>query len=491
MKTRRALLSVSDKTGLVDFARGLAELGFELVTTGGTARALREAGLAVHEVSELTGHPEILDGRVKTLHPKVHGGILARRDRPDDMETLLRHGISPVDLVCVNLYPFEETAAREGVSDAEAREQIDVGGPALLRAAAKSWPDVIVVATPRLYGTVLAELRAAGDVSADLRRRLAAVAFTVTATYDQAIASWVGGRTALRYGENPHQKAYLEGAGPGRILSGKELSYTNLLDLDGAMALADDLPGVAACCIVKHVTPCGAAAGVDPLDAFERAYACDPLSAYGGTVAIRPAVTAAAAHAMARPGIFLECVIAPRFEEGAIEILTSRPRWGKSVRLVEAGPAPLHEERSIRGGKLHQTRDVVRPEDEKFEPKTSRTPTPEQEKALRFAIACAKHARSNAIALAAPGALLGIGAGQTSRVDAVRVAIEKAGPKARGAALASDAFFPFPDAIELARAAGVAAIAEPGGAKRDDEVIAACERAGIALVFTGVRHFRH
>lgn len=493
MNPRRALISVSDKTGVVEFTKGLADLGWEIVSTGGTARALRDAGLRVVDVSEVTGFPEIMDGRVKTLHPKIHGGILARRDRPDDLETLARHGIQAIDLVCVNLYPFEETVAKAGVTDAEAREQIDIGGPCLLRAAAKNWTDVIVVARPALYDGVLRALREQGDLAADARRELARAAFERTESYDRGIAFWLLGARPreLRYGENPHQTAVLSGRGPGKILSGKELSYTNLLDLDGAIALVEDLPGEAACCIVKHVTPCGAANGADPRAAFERAYACDPLSAYGGIVGIRPALTAAAAIAMSEPAIFIECVIAPRFEEEAVKILTTRPKWGRSVRLLEAGLPDEEERRSIRDGVLTQDRDLVKPADEKFEVRSKRAPTAEEEAALRFAIACAKHARSNAIAVASADSLLGIGAGQTSRVDATRLALEKAGAKARGASLASDAFFPFPDSIELAAKAGIAAIAEPGGAKRDDEIVAACDAAGIALVFTGVRHFRH
>jgi phosphoribosylaminoimidazolecarboxamide formyltransferase/IMP cyclohydrolase len=488
---KRALISVSDKTGVVEFAKGLAELGWEIVSTGGTARALREAGLPVIEVADVTGFPEILDGRVKTLHPKIHGGILARRGNPGDMETLARLGIEAIDLVCVNLYPFEQTVAK-GAPGAEIREQIDIGGPCLLRAAAKSWPDVIVVSAPHQYDAVLADLRKTGDLGADWRQVFAAAAFDATSYYDRNIARWLHPATQeLRYGENPHQKAFLEGNGPGRVLSGKELSYTNLLDLDGAIALVEDLPGEAACCIVKHVTPCGAASGADPRASFEAAYACDPLSAYGGIVGVRPMLTAAAAMAMTEPAIFLECVISPAIEPEALRILTSRPKWGKSVRLLEAFPAQPFEKRSIRRGELVQGRDVVRSADEKFDVRSKRAPTAADEAALRFAIACAKHARSNAIAIAAPDRLLGIGAGQTSRVDAVRLALTKAGEKARGAALASDAFFPFPDSIELAAAAGIAAIAEPGGAKRDDEIIAACDAARIALVFTGVRHFRH
>jgi phosphoribosylaminoimidazolecarboxamide formyltransferase/IMP cyclohydrolase len=483
MRSRRALLSVFDKTGLVEFARGLFSLGFRLVSTGGSARALREAGVEVEDVSAATGFPEILDGRLKTLHPKVFGGILARRGREDDMAVIERFGIEPFDLVSVDLYPFER---------APSLDEIDIGGAALLRAAAKSWPDVIPVPGPAHYSEVLAELRETGDVSEKTRRRLAAETFLRISRYDREIAGWLGARRPLRYGENPHQQGWLEGEGPGRLLSGKDLSYTNLLDLDAAISLVEDLPGECAAAIVKHATPCGAAAGATPAAAFSFAHEADALSAYGGIVAVRPALDRATACAMTEASNFFECAIAPRVDRDALEVLLTRPKWGRSVRVLEAGPrGPGLESRTIRGGSVLQERDAVRPEDERFSVRSRRAPNAEEEAALRFAIACVKHARSNAIAIAAPTRLFGIGAGQTSRVGAVKIALEKAGERARGAVLASDAFFPFPDSIELAAKAGIAAIAEPGGAKRDEDVIRACDAAGIALVFTGVRHFRH
>jgi phosphoribosylaminoimidazolecarboxamide formyltransferase/IMP cyclohydrolase len=477
---RRAILSVSDKTGVVELGRGLRSLGWELISTGGTARALREAGLAVVEVSAFTGAPEILEGRVKTLHPKVHGGILARRGREDDMATLASLGYPPVDLVAVNLYPFEGRPSLE---------EIDIGGPTLVRAAAKNHEGVIVLVRPEDYGPVLEELRGAGDASAATRRRLAAAAFARIAEYDIAIAAWLG--TELRYGENPHQRGALVGEGPGRVSGGKEISYNNLIDVDAALALVSDLPRPGAA-VIKHATPCGAAAGADARAAFERAYDGDPLSAYGGIVALNVEVTLEAALAMVEPAKFLECVAAPSFASAAREALTTRPKWGKNVRLIEAGAPPARRlVRTIAGGLLVQEADLHPIAEEAFEVVTKRRPTPELEADLRLAIAVAKHARSNAIAVVKDGALAGCGAGQTSRVDATEIALRKAGERARGAALASDAFFPFPDSLERAAAAGVAAAVAPRGSRRDAEVAAAADALGIALCFTDLRHFRH
>ena len=480
MAIRRAIVSVSDKAGVVDFARGLREAGVEILSTGGTAQLLREAGVEVVEVSAWTGFPEILDGRVKTLHPKVHGAILARRDRDDDLAKLAELGIPPIDLVCVNLYPFEREPSLE---------EIDIGGPTLVRAAAKNWPGVVVVVRPEDYATVLAELRAGGEVSEPTRRRLAAAAFARIAGYDIAIAAWMG--RELRYGENPHQRGALVVDGPGRVLSGKELSFNNFVDVDAALGLVRDLPAPAAC-VVKHATPCGAATGSGAREAFERAYAGDPLSAYGGIVAFSVPVTAEAADAMTAPEKFLECVVAPAFDAEAIATLTTRPRWGKSVRLIEsAAPAAERLVRTVAGGLLVQTPDAHPPAEESLEVATKRKPTAEEDRDLRFAIAVAKHARSNAIAVVRSGALLGCGAGQTSRVDAVEIALRKAGEHARGAVLASDAFFPFRDSIDLAAKAGIAAIVAPRGSRRDAEVAAAADEHGIALAFTDLRHFRH
>ena len=532
-KPRRAVISVFDKTGLFEFARGIVRAGFELISTGGTARALGEAGIAVREVSDLTGFGELFDGRIKTLHPRVHAGILARRERPDDMAAIASYGIEPIELVCVNLYPFEKAVA-EGARGEAALEMIDVGGPALLRAAAKNWPSVVPVPAPRFYDEVLREIEGSGEVGEALRRRLAAETFHLTSGYDAAIAAALEAEEAagaekgprefpptlvlrldralvLRYGENPHQRAAFYryrplgpglpgGLGGARQLSGKALSYTNLLDLDAAFGLALELPPAGAC-IVKHATPCGAAAFANSAkEAFERALSADPLSAYGGVVGLNLPCDAGTATAMTEPAIFLECIVAPRFEPEALEILTRRPRWGKSVRLVEVARPPEQEKdtalevRSVRGGILAQEADRAVASAEPLLPRTgaaSRGIAPELERDLRTAICCAKHARSNAIAVVRGGALVGIGAGQTSRVGSVRIALEKAKERARGAALASDAFFPFADSVELAVAAGIAAIAEPGGARRDAEVIRACEERGIALFFTGLRHFRH
>ncbi len=476
----RALLSVTDKTGLADFARGLAGLGVELLSTGGTAKVLKEAGLAVTEIADWTGSPEILGGRVKTLHPKVHGAILARREDKGDLETLARLGIPTIDLVCVNLYAFEREPSLE---------QIDIGGPTMVRAAAKNWPGVIVVVDPRDYGAVVGELKETGDVSAERRRALAATAFARIAEYDVAIAAWLG--KELRYGENPHQRGALVGEGPGKIVSGKELSFTNLVDVDAALGLVRDLPSPGAC-VVKHATPCGAATGASAREAFDRAYAGDARSAFGGIVGLNVRLDAATAESMAAPEKFLECVIAPGYDADALEILTTRPRWGKSVRVIETAAAPPRTlVRSIAGGLLVETPDAHPPAEESLEVATTRRPTEAEDRDLRFAIAVAKHARSNAIAVVRDGALLGAGAGQTSRVEAVEIALRKAGEGARGAALASDAFFPFRDSIDLAAKAGIAAVVAPRGSRRDAEVAVAAKEHGMAFAFTDLRHFRH
>jgi phosphoribosylaminoimidazolecarboxamide formyltransferase/IMP cyclohydrolase len=525
MKIQRALLSVSDKTGLLDLARALTRFQVELVSTGGTAQTLRGAGLIVKDVSEVTGHPEILSGRVKTLHPKVHGGILARRSRADDALDLEKHGITPLDLVVVNLYPFEDAARRPGIGLDALLEEIDIGGVALLRAAAKSFEDVAVIASPARYPAFIAALEAnAGSVPRELRAQLALEAFERTASYDRAIATalatslplppkgWVAELperlsieaervSLLRYGENPHQKGafYREGARPGvasaRVLSeGKTLSYNNILDLDAALGLARDLegPGVV---VVKHAGPCGAAEHDDLVQAFESAWEGDPLSAFGSVVGFNRPVTLAVAQALARKG-FVEAAIAPSFEPAALEHLLTKPRWGKSVRLLSleqgfADDAPSLEVRAVSGGYLVQERDRRAASPEGWSVVSKRPPTPEEAESLRFAWRVVKFVRSNAIALARGRTLVGVGGGLPSRVDAVHVACRKASDKARGAALASDAFFPFPDGLELAAHEGVSAVIQPGGSVKDQDVIAAADRLGVALVFTGVRHFRH
>ncbi len=518
MKVERALISVSDKKGVVDLARGLVDLGVEILSTGGTARTLREAGLPVRDVADYTGFPEMMDGRVKTLHPKVHGGILALRDAPDHLKAMGEHGILPIDMVVVNLYPFRETAAK-GLSREETIEQIDIGGPTMVRSAAKNHRFVVVLTDPEDYNGVLTEMRATkGEVGEATRRRLALAAFRHTAAYDAAIAAWLAGQEEepgfpstfavvgdkaadLRYGENPHQGAalyrLLEKEGPSvagaRQIHGKELSFNNYLDLDAAFALAAEFSRPAAV-VVKHTNPCGCALGETPAEAFLGALEGDPLSAFGSVTALNRPVDAAAAGAMAGEGTFLEAVIAPSFTPEALEILKGA-KWGRNVRLMEVPswgyPGGSLEVRPISGGFLLQERDLPGRADPDFRCVTSRNPSGEEREDLMFAWHVVKHVRSNAIVLARGRRVVGVGAGQMSRVDAVELAVKKAGGRARDAVLASDAFFPFPDGIEAAARAGVTAAIEPGGSRRDQDVVAAAEKAGMSLIFTGVRHFRH
>ncbi|AHG90526.1 Bifunctional purine biosynthesis protein purH [Gemmatirosa kalamazoonensis] len=512
----RALLSVSDKTGLVDLARGLMALGAELVSTGGTARALRDAGLQVMDVSEITGFPEMLDGRVKTLHPVVHGGLLARRDLPGHMDAIAAHDIQPIDVVVVNLYPFRETAARPGATRDDVVEQIDIGGPSMLRSAAKNHDAVTVVVDPADYDEVLGVLRgAAAEDLRVLRRRLAAKVFAHTAAYDAAIAAWfaeqegdrfparltlaVERAQGLRYGENPHQRAafYVErrGAGLGALVQrgGKELSFNNLLDLEGALLATDPFADEtrACCAIVKHTTPCGLAIGATAREAYEKALACDPTSAFGGIIALTVPVDDEAAESISR--LFVECVVAPEFTPGAIETLGRK----KNLRILEgrapADPRALDVKR-VRGGLLVQDRLPAVSVDDGWTVVTDRAPTDEELDDLRFAWRAVASVKSNAIVLARGGATIGIGAGQMSRVDASFLAGHKArqlGHDTAGTALASDAFFPFRDGVDQAAAAGVRAIVQPGGSVRDAEVVAAANEHGMAMVFTGVRLFRH
>ncbi len=518
MKVERALISVSDKRGIVDFARGLADMGVEILSTGGTAAALKDAGIPVREVSDYTGFPEMMDGRVKTLHPKVHGGILALRDAPDHLKAMGEHGILPIDMVVVNLYPFRETAAK-GLSRAETIEQIDIGGPSMVRSAAKNHRFVAVLTDPEDYTAVLAEMRATGgEVGEPTRRKLALAAFRHTAAYDAAIAAWLAGQEEeggfpstfavvgdkekeLRYGENPHQGAalyrLLEDRGPSvagaRQVHGKELSFNNFLDLDAALSLAAEF-GRPAAVVIKHTNPCGCALGETPAQAFLGALEGDPVSAFGSVVALNRPVDEETARAMAGEGTFLEAVVAPSFQPGALEILKGA-KWGKNVRLMEVPswgfPGGPLEIRPVTGGFLLQHRDAPGLSDPDFRVVTSRSPSEEEREDLLFAWHVVKHVRSNAIVLAKEGKVVGVGAGQMSRVDAVELAVKKAGKRAEGAVLASDAFFPFADGVEAAAAAGVTCAIEPGGSRRDQEVIAAAEKAGMSLVFTGVRHFRH
>ena len=515
---RRALLSVSRKDGLESFARGLVERGFEIVASGGTARFLEGCGIAVRQVSEVTGHPEILDGRVKTLHPRIHGGILARRSRPDDLDSLDSLAIRPIDVVAVNFYPFEETLAR-GAGEDELRENIDIGGPCLVRAAAKNWPDVAVVVDPGEYPAVLASLDdpdpGAGRA---LRRRLAGTAFAATAAYDRAVAgSFVASaaegsfpervsldfeRVAeLRYGENPHQTAALyrdpgtAGGGiPGaRQLHGKELSYNNILDLDAAVRLVADLAragnGAAAAAIIKHSNPAGAAVAETLDEAYRAARATDPVSAFGGIVALSREVDLVTAKEMA--STFLEAIAAPAFHPDAF----ARLRRKKNLRLMEMkdlpafAPGGRHLAR-VAGGLLVQDWDGG-DDESSYRVVTRREPSPGEWEGLRFVWRAAKHVKSNAIVVGRGSALLGVGAGQMSRLDSCRLAVGKAQSSLAGAVAASDAFFPFADGLEALADAGITAVIQPGGSVRDQEVIAAADERGLAMVFTGARHFRH
>jgi phosphoribosylaminoimidazolecarboxamide formyltransferase / IMP cyclohydrolase len=517
---RRALVSVSDKAGLVELARGLAAAGVEILSTGGSARALHEAGLTVKEVSEYTGFPEILDGRVKTLVPQIHGGILGRRDVPQHLAQMQQHGIAPIDLVVVNLYPFETTVAG-GAGFEACVENIDIGGPALIRAAAKNHDFVAVLTESDQYRAVLQEIAQHGGTTLTLRRRLAAAAYARTAAYDAAIAEWFAGqenetfpqrmtvsgtlRQRLRYGENPHQHAafYLTGQRPGvaaaRQVQGKELSYNNLNDTDAAFeCVAEfDAPAVV---IVKHANPCGVAVAKSLAEAWEKAFRCDPVSPFGGIVAVNRSLDAAAAEAIA--AIFTEVIIAPDADPAALTVLARK----KNLRLLLADgmpdpAAPGMTFRSLSGGFLAQTRDSGRVDVGSLRVVTQRAPTEAEVADLLFAFRVCKHVKSNAIVYARDGSTVGIGAGQMSRVDAARMGAWKSGeaareaglaePLTRGSVVASDAFFPFPDGLDAVIDAGATAVIQPGGSVRDAEVIAAADRAGIAMLFTGMRHFRH
>jgi phosphoribosylaminoimidazolecarboxamide formyltransferase/IMP cyclohydrolase len=508
----RALLSVSDKSGLVPFAQGLAAAGAELVSTGGTARTLREAGLAVRDISELTGFPEMLDGRVKTLHPVVHGGLLARRDLPEHMEAIKAHHIGTIDLVVVNLYPFRETAAKPGVHPDEVIENIDIGGPSMLRSAAKNFESVWVIADPSDYARVLTHVTAGTDDAA-LRRLLAEKVYAHTSAYDAAIAQWFAQQRdepfpdryplafekqqSLRYGENPQQRAafFVEkpGAGLGALVQkgGKELSFNNLLDLEGALLAIEPFAEQPACAIIKHTTPCGLATGSDALDAYRKALACDPVSAFGSVIAFSVPVDVAAAEVIS--SLFVECIVAPRFEDEAVEILGRK----KNLRVLEGRatwPANTMDFKRVRGGLLVQDRAPAPTDPQQWNVVTTRQPTGDEQRDLLFAWKAVASVKSNAIVLARGGATIGIGAGQMSRVDASFVAVHKAtslGHTTQGAALGSDAFFPFRDGIDQAAAAGVTAIVQPGGSVRDEEVIAAANEHGMTMIFTGERLFRH
>ena len=515
VRIRRALISVSDKRGIVDFARGLAALGVELVSTGGTARELTAAGLAVRAIDDFTGFPEIMDGRVKTLHPKLYAALLAVRSDPEHMRAAAEHDIEWVDLVCVNLYPFERTAARASASDAEVIENIDIGGPTMIRAAAKNHAYTVVVTSPESYDAILDELRGSDmRLSPTTRESLAANAFAMTARYDAAVARWFAERSDddfpalhvrayeklldLSYGENPHQRgAYYARVGARtHLLSmvrqhhGKQLSFNNLLDLDSARRLSDEFEDTPAAVIVKHTNPCGCALGATGLEAYARALESDPLSAYGGVVVLNVHVDAELAVALAEQ--YIEVLFAPGYDEDALALLEAR----KNIRILEKGdPRAVGieiEVRQVTGALLVQDRDLGTERREEMSVVSARAPNEAEWDDLMFAWRVCKHVRSNAIVIARDRATVGIGAGQMSRVDAVRLALQKArvGTLA-GTVLASDAFFPFADGPELAIDAGVRAIIQPGGSVRDAETIAAADAAGVAMVTTGRRHFRH
>ncbi len=514
VRVKRALLSVSDKRGVVDFARGLVELGVEIISTGGTANELADAGIEVRGIEEITGFPEIMHGRVKTLHPKLYAGLLAVRDDPSHQQALDEHEVDTVDLVCVNLYPFERTAARRGATDFEVIENIDIGGPTMIRAAAKNHMYAAVVVSPESYDAVLEELRSAdGALSPQTRESLAAEAFAYTARYDTSIARWFAEKEEdfpdlyvrayekvvdLPYGENPHQRAaYYEQVGARmHVLSmvrqhhGKQLSYNNLLDLDSARALAREF-SVPACVIVKHNNPCGVALGRTALEAYERAFATDPTSAFGGILVFNRAIDGALAERLSQQ--FIEVLFAPGYDEAALDKLTEKP----NIRILEDNErrVPFPGDRAVRqvmGGLLVQDADADVLERSEMQVVTEREPSEAEWGEMLFAWKVCKHVKSNAIVLSKDLATAGIGAGQMSRVDSVRLSLEKSRVDSlQGAALASDAFFPFADGPELAIEAGITCVIQPGGSVRDDEVVAAADEAGIAMVFTRRRHFRH
>jgi phosphoribosylaminoimidazolecarboxamide formyltransferase / IMP cyclohydrolase len=527
-KIQRAILSVTDKTGLVDFARKLSALGIELISTGGTARLLRDSQITVKDISDLTGFPEMLDGRVKTLHPKVHGGILHRRDDPKHAVAIAKHGIASIDMVVVNLYAFEKTAAKPGVKFEELIENIDIGGPSMIRSAAKNFHDVAVVTSPSDYDSIADELtRSSGALSRETKWRLAQKAFATTAAYDSAIASTLDRITTnshpesatfpstlrftfhkrldLRYGENPHQTAamYSDGSNAGvanaNQLQGKELSFNNIVDLQAAWDLAQefDEPVVA---IIKHTNPCGTATGKTLAEAYKRALECDPVSAFGGVIGVNRPLDAEAAEEMHK--LFLEVIAAPAFDDAAKAKFASK----KNLRLVQITDlrssgriCPAANEivprnwvlKYVSGGMLVQDADIRPLQDADLKVVTKRAPTPEETRALLFAWKVCKHVKSNAIVYARDGQTVGVGAGQMSRVDSARIGAMKAQLPLHGTVAASDAFFPFPDGVEEIAKAGATAIIQPGGSQRDPEVLAAADRLGLAMLFTGVRHFRH
>jgi phosphoribosylaminoimidazolecarboxamide formyltransferase / IMP cyclohydrolase len=516
---KRALISVSDKSGLTELARELAAAGVEIYSTGGTRKHLSDGGIASRDVAEYTAFPEMMHGRVKTLHPKIFGGILCRRDHAEDIAACQEHGIALFDLVIVNLYPFAATIARPGVTPADAVENIDIGGPSLVRASAKNHAFTAIATDSGQYSQLAADLKA-GGTTLETRKRLAAAAFAHTAEYDAAIATWFGRYTdpdaffppemhlrlkrhaTLRYGENPHQKGAVYVAPDcggvsvltAEQLNGKELSYNNLLDLDSALAIVRSFEQPAAS-VIKHNNPCGAATAATLAEAAQKALDGDPQSAFGGVLAFNRPVDAATAERLTAPGLFIEAIVAPSFEPAALEILTTKPKWKANVRLLAVGaldapPAPLAC-RPLEGGMLVQEADVQAEPESEWKCVTEKRPADHLLADLRFGWAIVRHVKSNAIVLAKDTSLVGCGAGQMSRVDSVEIAIEKAGDRATGSVLASDAFFPFPDSVHRAAAAGIAAIIQPGGSVKDPEVIAAANEHDLAMIFTGRRHFKH
>lgn len=534
VKIKTALISVSDKTAIIDFAQGLSEMGVKIISTGGTAKALAEAGIDVIPIEKVTGFPEMMDGRVKTLHPKIHGGLLALRDKADHKAAMKKHEIEPIDMVCVNLYPFEQTVAKPGCKFEEAIENIDIGGPSMIRSAAKNHKFVAVVTSPEQYDTVLEQMsKNSGAVNDELRSALARAAFALTASYDAAIARYLNKKAGiefpqllsiplkrempLRYGENPHQSAAFykcsmvnePSIGAGKIIDGDTaISFNNLLDANAAFELVKefDEPAVV---IVKHLNPCGCAIDDDICVAYRKAYEGDVTSAFGGIVAVNRRVNVELAQtimesysrfgkSLGAEGFFAEVIITPEFEPQAIEIIRTLKTWGGRVRLIETGPIDKtkvddceYDLRCIVGGVLLQKRDLIGWEANTLTYPTKAKPTKEQLEDLRIAWLAAKHAKSNTIVLAKHKRILAVGAGQMNRVESGRIAIRHAGEQAKGCVMASDAFFPFPDNVENAAAAGVVAIIQPGGSKKDNEVIACADKHGIAMVFTGKRHFKH
>jgi len=514
---KRALISVSNKTGVIEFVKALRSFGIEIISTGGTAKSLRDAGVEVRDVSDVTGFPEMMDGRVKTLHPRVHGALLGQRENATHVSAMNEHGIEPIDLVAVNLYPFEETVSRSGVTEPEAIEQIDIGGPSMLRSAAKNFNDVVVVASPHCYDRVLAELKTNnGSTTLALRRELAGDVFQRTAAYDQTIAAYFAAEPAeklptktsinlskvsdLRYGENPHQIAALyrtsskfssegcvDGLANAHLLSGKEMSFNNYVDADAAWQLVCDFADPA-CAIIKHTNPAGVGLGQSLVESYKKALATDPVSAFGGIVAFNRPVDEEAATEASK--IFTEVIIAPDYDPAALETLQKK----KNLRVLKMPsvelPAGL-EYRQISGGVLVQSRDSHKLDKSQLKVVTTRQPTEAEVNALLFAWTVCKHTKSNAIVYAIEGQTVGVGAGQMSRVDSVKIGAMRAQLSIAGSVLASDAFFPFRDGVDEAAKSGITAIIQPGGSVRDEEVIAAANEHGLAMVFTGIRHFRH